>query len=46
MLRYFNPVGAHKSGKIGEDPQVSRNWLLHIYWGLAEVLLRARHQAN
>ena len=20
LLRYFNPVGAHKSGKIGEDP--------------------------
>jgi len=20
-LRYFNPIGAHKSGKIGEDPQ-------------------------
>ena len=19
-LRYFNPIGAHKSGKIGEDP--------------------------
>jgi UDP-glucose 4-epimerase len=21
LLRYFNPVGAHKSGQIGEDPQ-------------------------
>ncbi|MBJ7434572.1 MAG: SDR family NAD(P)-dependent oxidoreductase, partial [Acinetobacter sp.] len=21
LLRYFNPVGAHKSGRIGEDPQ-------------------------
>jgi UDP-glucose 4-epimerase len=21
ILRYFNPVGAHKSGKIGEDPE-------------------------
>ena len=21
ILRYFNPVGAHKSGRIGEDPQ-------------------------
>jgi UDP-glucose 4-epimerase len=20
LLRYFNPVGAHKSGEIGEDP--------------------------
>lgn len=26
MLRYFNPVGAHKSGRIGEDPQVSTNY--------------------
>ena len=23
LLRYFNPVGAHKSGRIGEDPKVS-----------------------
>ena len=23
LLRHFNPVGAHKSGRIGEDPQVS-----------------------
>ena len=22
LLRYFNPVGAHSSGKIGEDPKV------------------------
>lgn len=21
MLRYFNPIGAHESGKIGEDPK-------------------------
>jgi UDP-glucose 4-epimerase len=21
LLRYFNPIGAHKSGRIGEDPQ-------------------------
>jgi len=21
LLRYFNPVGAHKSGTIGEDPK-------------------------
>ena len=21
LLRYFNPIGAHESGKIGEDPQ-------------------------
>ena len=21
LLRYFNPIGAHESGLIGEDPQ-------------------------
>ena len=20
LLRYFNPIGAHESGRIGEDP--------------------------
>jgi UDP-glucose 4-epimerase len=28
ILRYFNPVGAHKSGLIGEDPQGIPNNLL------------------
>ena len=28
LLRYFNPVGAHKSGQIGEDPQVIPNNLM------------------
>ena len=28
LLRYFNPVGAHKSGKIGEDPSGTPNNLL------------------
>lgn len=28
LLRYFNPIGAHPSGKIGEDPQVIPNNLL------------------
>lgn len=28
MLRYFNPVGAHASGKIGEDPQGIPNNLM------------------
>lgn len=28
LLRYFNPVGAHKSGRIGEDPQGIPNNLL------------------
>lgn len=28
LLRYFNPIGAHKTGKIGEDPQGIPNNLL------------------
>lgn len=28
LLRYFNPVGAHPSGKIGEDPHGTPNNLL------------------
>jgi UDP-glucose 4-epimerase len=28
ILRYFNPVGAHKSGRIGEDPNGIPNNLL------------------
>ena len=28
LLRYFNPVGAHKSGLIGEDPQGPPNNLM------------------
>ncbi|ORX80528.1 UDP-glucose 4-epimerase [Basidiobolus meristosporus CBS 931.73] len=28
LLRYFNPVGAHRSGKIGEDPQGIPNNLM------------------
>ncbi|OOE42810.1 UDP-glucose 4-epimerase GalE [Salinivibrio kushneri] len=28
LLRYFNPVGAHKSGLLGEDPQGTPNNLL------------------
>ncbi|KXZ69434.1 UDP-glucose 4-epimerase GalE [Acinetobacter venetianus] len=28
LLRYFNPVGAHKSGEIGEDPQGTPNNLM------------------
>ncbi|OWF52008.1 UDP-glucose 4-epimerase-like [Mizuhopecten yessoensis] len=28
LLRYFNPVGAHKSGTIGEDPQGPPNNLM------------------
>lgn len=28
LLRYFNPVGAHKSGQIGEDPNDTPNNLI------------------
>jgi len=28
LLRYFNPVGAHASGRIGEDPQGTPNNLM------------------
>lgn len=28
LLRYFNPVGAHESGKIGEDPKGKPNNLM------------------
>ena len=28
LLRYFNPIGAHKSGKIGEDPSGIPNNLI------------------
>ncbi len=30
LLRYFNPVGAHKSGLIGEDPNGIPNNLMPI----------------
>lgn len=28
VLRYFNPVGPHPSGQIGEDPHESPNNLM------------------
>lgn len=28
LLRYFNPVGAHESGQIGEDPKGIPNNLM------------------
>ena len=28
LLRYFNPIGAHQSGKIGEDPNGIPNNLM------------------
>lgn len=28
LLRYFNPVGAHESGRLGEDPKGVPNCLM------------------
>jgi len=30
LLRYFNPVGAHKSGRIGEDPRGMPNNIMPV----------------
>lgn len=31
LLRYFNPIGAHESGMLGEDPQgIPNNLMLYI----------------
>lgn len=35
MLRYFNPIGAHASGMIGEDPRETRNNLLPYFGQVA-----------
>ena len=39
LLRYFNPVGAHKSGDIGEDPNGTPNNLLPF---VAQVVIGRR----
>lgn len=38
-LRYFNPIGAHPSGRIGEDPQGLPNNLMPIVARVAAGLL-------
>ncbi len=43
ILRYFNPVGAHASGLIGEDPQGTPNNLLPF---LAQVAVGKRDFLN
>ncbi|KAJ8881929.1 hypothetical protein PR048_018416 [Dryococelus australis] len=40
-LRYFNPVGAHESGLIGEDPQGVPNNLMPY---IAQVAVGRRHK--
>lgn len=41
LLRYFNPVGAHASGKIGEDPQGMPNNLMPF---ISQVAVGKREQ--
>jgi len=43
ILRYFNPVGAHESGLIGEDPQGTPNNLLPF---VAQVAVGRREFLN
>ena len=43
ILRYFNPVGAHQSGLIGEDPQGTPNNLLPF---VAQVAVGRREFLN
>jgi len=43
LLRYFNPIGAHKSGLIGEDPNGIPNNLLPY---VAQVAVGRRPQLN
>lgn len=43
ILRYFNPVGAHPSGKIGEDPQGVPNNLMPF---VAQVAVGRREFLN
>ncbi|WP_287941495.1 UDP-glucose 4-epimerase GalE [Sphingopyxis sp.] len=41
LLRYFNPVGAHESGRIGEDPQGIPNNLMPF---IAQVAVGRREK--
>ncbi|XP_031347488.1 UDP-glucose 4-epimerase isoform X2 [Photinus pyralis] len=43
LLRYFNPVGAHKSGLIGEDPSGIPNNLMPY---IAQVAVGKRDKVN
>ena len=43
LLRYFNPVGAHPSGLLGEDPQGMPNNLMPV---VAQVALGQRRVVN
>jgi len=43
ILRYFNPVGAHPSGRIGEDPQGTPNNLMPY---ISQVAIGKRSHLN
>ena len=43
LLRYFNPVGAHASGEIGEDPNDIPNNLMPF---ISQVAIGRREQLN
>ncbi|CAH2222195.1 UDP-glucose 4-epimerase [Pelobates cultripes] len=43
LLRYFNPIGAHVSGRIGEDPQGIPNNLMPY---VSQVAVRRREFLN
>lgn len=43
LLRYFNPIGAHPSGRIGEDPAGIPNNLVPY---VAQVAIGKREQVN
>jgi len=43
LLRYFNPVGAHKSGRIGEDPRGIPNNLMPY---ISQVAVGRREYLN
>jgi UDP-glucose 4-epimerase len=43
ILRYFNPIGAHSSGRIGEDPQGMPNNLMPF---IAQVCVGRRQELS
>lgn len=43
LLRYFNPIGAHESGKIGEDPNTTPNNLMPY---INQVAIGKREKVN
>ena len=43
ILRYFNPVGAHTSGLLGEDPKDTPNNLMPL---IVQAVQKERHELN